>query len=236
MKKSHAGYSLIELISALFIISLLVVLVTVGLTNILSRANSVTAASNLRSMGTALLLHATENNNQLLDGALGATLRTGELASSRGPAVAFWFNALDYYMGGNGNTLAGMLELERPDWQQDPAKRYNENLTSSAGYGVSVGFGWNHQYFGYDSVNSPDRGWATLLVNVERPGETIIVGTGEDSLNEGNSLRNVMIYANSIRCRRHNGGGYYLFLDGHVDQLTPEEVMHDESYFMRRIK
>lgn len=230
------GLSLVELIVAIFLIGLLSALLLVGVNLAVQRVGSVTAAANLRSMGAALFTHVAENDYHLIDGAMGPSLAAGELSSQAGPSVAFWFNALDYYLGGTDYTLEGMRDPNRPSWQHDPLKKYSDNLTGIAGYSVSIGYGWNHQFFGYDRNNIPDRGWRSTMLEVPKPAETIIIGTGEDSLNENNPLRNIMIYANSIRCRRHSGGGYYLFLDGHIEHLTPEEVMADNSYLMRRNK
>lgn len=233
---SFSAFTLVELLVVLAISMILIVLSLATLNRVKEKVAHVQVQSRLRSMGSALLSHVAENDGYLIDGANGPTLSAGELSSSRGPAVAFWFNALDYYMGGKDYTIVGMETAERPTWQQDPLKRY-ETWQKSGKYGVSIGYGWNHQNFGYDAqASNASLGWRTRLALVEFPAKTIIIGTGEDSLNASNVLRNTMIYANSIRCRRYDGGGYYLFLDGHVEKLTPEQVMEDHSYLMKKVK
>lgn len=235
---NRKAFTLVETLITVGIIALLAAMVLASYRPILNRAGSAKAQSHLRAMGGALSAHAAENDGRLIEGAMGPVLAAGEINSPRGPAVVYWFNALDFYMEGKDYTLAGMKNPARPAWQRDPLKPYPEMKVSSGGYGLSVGFGWNHQYFGYDSTQNPANGtgWGTRLGSVDLPARTIIIGTNEDSLNDSNPVRNVMIYGNAIRCRRHNGGGYYLFLDGHVERLTPEEVMADNSFLMKRQK
>lgn len=237
-ERKTEAFTLIELLVVIGLVLVLASLLLPVSNSILKKSQSAEAESNLRSMGTALAAHTSENNGTLLDGANGPRLGAGELTTYNGPGVAYWFNALDYYLGGSDYTVAGMKQKERPKWQRDPLKKYSEMTLSPAGYGISVGYGWNHQFFGYDgSSNSANgSGWATRMAAVALPSRTIIIGTGEDSLNTNNSLRNILIYANSIRCTRHNGGGFYLFLDGHVEQLTPAQVMTNDSYLMHRQK
>lgn len=227
---------MVEILVVIAIIAILCALLIGGMKSLRNKAASTQAVNNLRSMGQALASNVAENDGRLIAGAKGPILPAGELSSSQGPAVAYWFNALDYYMGGKDYTIEGMKAAERPVWQRDALKRYPEWKTL-ASYGISVGFGWNHQYFGLDS-QSQNRiyGWESRIAQVEQPSRTIIIGTGEDNFNETNPGRNVMIYANSIRCRRHQGGGYYLFLDGHVKHLTPEEVMANNSALMKKQK
>ncbi len=232
------GLTLVEVVISIVILAVLAGLLLAALQTIKGRAASTLTQNHLRAMGPALLAHAVEHQGHLIEGAHSPALPQGELSSSRGPAVAFWFNALDFYMGGRDATLAGMKSAKRPSWQSDPKKRYPQWYRSTGGYGLAIGYGWNHQHFGYDAnpLAPNGKGWGSRLSEVTSPSQTIIIGTGEDSLNETNLIRNVMIYGNSIRCRRHDGGGYYLFLDGHIEKLTPEEVMADNSYLMRKIK
>ncbi|HWL53489.1 MAG TPA: prepilin-type N-terminal cleavage/methylation domain-containing protein [Chthoniobacteraceae bacterium] len=232
------AFTLPETLVALALCAVLAFLGVAALRTARRQARSLQAQHSLRLMGSALAAHTTEYDGRLLSGATGTLLAAGELQSQAGPATAFWFNALDYYLGGDDYTLEGMKRIERPAWQGDPSKTYGAGTPRRHGlYGIAIGFGWNHQYFGYDRqpINATF-GWNSRLAEVSFPARTIIIGSGEDSENLTNPLRNTMIYANSIRCRRHDGGGYYLFLDGHVEKKTPEEVMADGSWLMKKRK
>lgn len=236
--RTSRAFTLTEILVVLALFTVLASLALLGLQAASRRARSVQAQNHLRMMSTAVAAYVAEHRGHLPSGANGTRLAAGELNSSQGPAVAFWFNALDYYLGGTDYTLTGMRSIERPRWQQDLTKIYQPTTGRRHGlYGIAVGFGWNHQYFGFDAQPSNAiYGWNSRMSEVEHPARTIIIGTGEDSDNPENLTRNIGIYANSIRCRRHNGGGYYLFLDGHLEKLTPEEVMANQSYLMRKKK
>lgn len=238
LKRQRHGVTLVECLIAIAILVALALFSYAALQGLRRESATVRVQQSLRGMAAALMAYTSEHGGCLPSGAMGTLLRVGELQSQSGPAVAYWYNALDYYMGGNDHTLAGMRSSQRPLWQQDPTKIYTADTPKLLnGYGVAVGFGWNHQNFGYDAQPSnASLGWGSRLSEVEQPSKTIIIGTGEDSSNATNVARNFLIYANSIRCRRHNGGGYYLFVDGHVEHLTPERVMANNSALMKKRK
>ncbi len=103
-----------------------------------------------------------------------------------------------------------------------------------------MGYGWNYYYFGYESGQPTRYGWGSRLSQVEKPAETIIIGTSIDDVNATDLLKHSVIYSNpgSVQsmARRYKGGGLYLLLDGHVAAYTPEEIMANDSYLFKKEK
>ncbi len=241
IKKGRACHYAFTLLETLVCTAIVAVLLVIGISTVQTlgkRSKQLVTQNHLKSIGHALSLHTGENNGRLVSGLVEPEFIHGELVRSGVRMTRYWYNALDYYLGGKDYTLQGMRSGDRPAWQMDPLKTFpRTQLSGVPGYGVGVGFGWNHNYFGYTS--EPEYlylGWNSMMSQVSLPGRTIIVGTNEDSLNIGNESRNAALYIDNINCRRHDGGGYYLFLDGHIEKLTPEEVMANGKYLFRRRK
>lgn len=168
--------------------------------------------------------YVNDHNGVLPEGAFRPDLQ--------GTKVRYWFNALDFYFGGIDYTSEGQRRGNRPGWQNDPLKIFKEPVWDG-NFAVNVGYGWNHGEFGYTLGT---KGWASRLVEVERPAQTIIIGTSKEIPPGANvTLGNLMIYADTAAARRYNGKGLYLLLDGHVTAYSPEEIMANSKYlFLKR--
>ncbi len=97
-----------------------------------------------------------------------------------------------------------------------------------------LGYGYN-QFFGNIPPNASDNTgnsafnayWQIRPVQVIAPASKIVIGDGRDdgvtSSYSRNALRNSTNPQDTLHPRRHFGGGHFLFADGHVERLTPEE-------------
>lgn len=112
----------------------------------------------------------------------------------------------------------------------------------------TVGYGWNFSNFGLDSsaiglgVTEPYRGENSKITQVTKPSYTVIVGDSKDSKTSpsaSNNFEHKLLYTQSSdkimskSARRHNGGGNYLFFDGHVEWRTPEQLVMEPEIWKR---
>ena len=222
--RSASAFTLVELLVAIGIVAMLLALVAPMVSKAIYSANLGKSTSNLRSMGGALMTYVNDHNGMLPEGAFRPTLH--------GAPVRYWFNALDFYFGGTDYTSERQRRGNRPGWQNDPLKVFKEPVWDGS-FSVNVGYGWNHGEFGY---TQGAKGWASRLAEVDRPAQTIIIGTSKEIPPGANvTLGNLMIYADTASARRYNGKGLYLLLDGHVATYSPGEIMADNKYlFLKR--
>lgn len=233
------GFTLIELLVGLAIIIFLTALLFPAIKNILQKSQSTSCQSNLRQIGSALHAYATDHNGILVD---AAAVRRNVSKDDLGD---YWYGALQPYVDG---TFLASNRLPRPKWQLCPAKklRVKPTSTTDAAYAEAViGYGWVYQKFrkkdgsytgGFGQVTqniSPgskdpdDPGVNTRLVEVEKPADTIIVGDSRDEDTTDNYHQSRYLYKDETYTKfaqRHSGGGNYLFVDGHVEWMTPDQL------------
>ncbi|AHF92798.1 prepilin-type N-terminal cleavage/methylation domain-containing protein [Opitutaceae bacterium TAV1] len=229
------GFTLIELLAVIAIIGVLaaITLVTVG--KVRSAAQSARCMANLKSIGTALLTYATDNKNMLPPAAnlpnspVPAVNYTGPLFRQK----TFWFDALNPYMGHPAWAADRATNFPEPTdtgsglpfpWQQCPSKTYTPLMRAN------VGYGWNACNFGWDGSKATSFGYAIRLDQVETPSRTIIAGDSKDPDFMPDQYafdRYIYDYDHETRYpypKRHNGGGNYVFLDGHVQRIAAERM------------
>jgi len=234
----RGAFTLIELLVSLVLVAVLAAFLFVNLRSSKRSSDMARSTVNLMQMGTALLAHAADNGGKLVEGA--------HYPSYQGVKYRFWFDVLDIYIGNAQGTAQSYFPQknphpERPPWQQCPAKVFPEPLAFQ-GWAVGIGYGWNYGNFGNTppaASAAPANGWGTTLQQVREPGKTIIIGTSTDLIAEPDVLRHIIIYsglgfAPQSVARRFNGKGLYLFLDRHVEALTPEEATADNGRLFKQ--
>ena len=227
--RSLLGLTLIELLIAVAITAVLLALLFPSYQRARQMGNIARGSSNLKTISTALFAYANENNGRLVQAAISPGFR--------GTTVGYWFNVLDYYCGGDDWTAEGQRRGDRPGWQNDPLKVYPQPIYDGSKRAVNVGYGWNFQHFGYSPTSSSfSDGIATRLLSIEQPARTIVVGTNKDDpLLQSTS--HALLYANKAGVStRYNGRGIYLFADGHLEILAPDEVCADDFFLFKRVK
>lgn len=225
--RSFAAFTMTEMLVVIVIVTLLAALLVSGVSSLLYLGKQAESISNLRTMGGALMAYMNDQNGRLPEGAFRPMLN--------GTPARYWYNALDLYLDGTDYTSEGAKRANRPAWQNDPLKVFRVPVWDQ-GFAVNVGYGWNHSYFGYTADWYPEKlGWGSRLSEVDKPSETIIIGTSIDGTNK--TLENLLIYPNTNNAaRRYKGKGLYLLLDGHVEAYSPQEVVANDQYLFKKQK
>lgn len=214
-----------ELCIAIALIAIITTLVVVGIQSGLEGSRSVKCVGNLRQISFGLTEYILDHNGHLVPGAVVKNSKN-----------LYWYHALEPYMG---DSNLDPNSPNRPKWQQCPSKIISP-LTRE-----TVGYGWNYNQFGYyDSPNEYELGpygWGSRLIEVTKPAHTIILGDSKDAhVNPASNFEHRYIYTWGLPAtpdkklaRRHRGRGNYLFLDGHVEGLSPEELGMDHKIFLK---
>lgn len=226
LRRSSGAMSLVEMLIALGIVTVLAAMLFPAASKFRERSKTAKCANNLRIIGGAVFANASDNN-----GALVCAFPVGDLTH--------WLNILEPYLGG---TSTNYDTGKRPAWQLCPSKVYKSPDR------FSVGYGWNYLYFGLvpegkDDWDSGSSGGGTRLGSIASPSQTIIVADSNDikDPNNANGQPNILFYGSGRWCadsfaRRHEGHGNYLFADGHVETLTPEQAWRDDDYLIKKFK
>lgn len=236
-KHGAAAMTLIQILVAIAIISVLAVLSLGAGKSVRQRSMNAACQANLRTMGVALHAYAADHNGILVD---AAALRRG---SSKDDLGDYWYGALQPYVDGG---YVPSSNPSRPKWQLCPAKKIPRDAGfSDTQYAEGViGYGWVYQSFensdgtrtggfgyvtGEGSQGYVAEGVNTRLAAVEKPAETIIIGDSLDAgqVKPGNAYQSRYLYKNEAYApfaQRHSGGGNYLFVDGHIETLTPDQL------------
>lgn len=198
------AFSLIELIAIVGIVIVLTALAFPLVTKARGAAQAIRCTANLKQIGGGLQSYINDHDGRLIPGAML-------------PDGWYWFHALEEYLGG---TEVDRLSSARPKWQLCPSQ--NVPVKSY----VTVGYGWNHSYFGLSSFDDPvGKGYNSRLAEVTHPSQTVIVGDSVDvdvdPTSAGNFRYRYLYPQSGLRARRHGGKGNYLMLDGHVEALAP---------------
>lgn len=221
-----SGFSLLEICIVIALATIIVFFSISGFLRLLDNAKGVQCITNLKQISGVLMTYTYEHNGALIP---GAVVNNGK--------NIYWYHVLEPYLG---DPNLNPNSSNRPVWQQCPSKNF-ATLTRE-----TVGYGWNYINFGYyDSTNVNELGpygWASRLLEVSKPSHTIILGDSQDdTTNPANNYQHRYLYVNDIIynpnkprfARRHQKRGNYLMLDGHIESLTPEQLVADPKIFKK---
>lgn len=209
-RSRHRAFSLLELMIAVVVVAILAAVLTAGMAKARELATGTKCAGQLRALSTGL-------SNFINDRGYYPGVRVTTRPTT-------WHHALEPYMTG-GPIPATSAPASY--WARCPG-----NAQTSAG---PLGYSYN-QYFGNIPPNASDATddspfnpyWQIRPAQVQEPGKKIVIGDGRDDGVESafsrNSLRNSANPKDALHPRRHLGGGNFLFADGHVERLTPQEL------------
>lgn len=238
----RAGFTLIELLVVISIIVLLAALVVPAVQRGLESSKTAKCVGNLKAIGSALYSYVADHDGDFPPCA--SLPNSGYKISFR--QKTFWFDALNPYMGYSEYAADRVLPFPAPDsvgtefpfaWQQCPAKSPKPLQRQT------VGYGWNSMNFGQDLSHADQTGFGARMSQITQPAKTIIVGDSKDAgVRSENTYEDRYIYDYDDEKRipypeRHGGGGNYLFVDGHVEWFSPENVKSEDVRKMfKRVK
>ncbi len=207
------GFSLIELLVAIAVMAVLLLLITVAVGSIRKKGRAVECTAKLKAIGVGLASY-------IQDKGYYPGVRVD-------PTPRSWYHGLIPYMTGEPMPLTAAERARVRDWYWCKERDIGQART--------VGYGYN-QYFGnippgssdYNPTSGFNKYWRLRPTRVESPSEKIVIGDNHDAEAQSSFalavLHNGSSADNYLRARRHNGGGNYLFADGHVEFISAREM------------
>lgn len=189
----HHSFTLIELLVVIAIIAILAAMLLPALSQAREKGRQATCLSNCKQIMLANIMYAEDFDEHLIPG-------------SRIPQA--WFSVLAPWLN-NTNVL------------ECPSQLTQTYTIPTAGF--RLGYGWNYTEFGYRPWTPPTRGWGTVLSQVKRPSEIVLIGDCEDlGCRPAHAYWNFRyIYKRNATHlpRRHSNGGLYGLVDGHAERF-----------------
>jgi len=228
----NPGFTLIEMLVVIAILALLMGLVFPAINRSVIRAQGMRSSSNLRNLGTALMMYATENKGYFPPSASQVTLEDGGWASG---GLGSWDSFILPYLfpnetinPGNVNSLydiirgsasmfshprdQGVVTLDRR------VKRGYAMITGDDAVGVST---WTGNVFRYSANLSSIPSPSSTLLLAEQPGyENNHVG--RTGLSGMSSPERQLMHQPDLNGKE--GRFHYLFADGHVKFLDVHQT------------
>jgi prepilin-type N-terminal cleavage/methylation domain-containing protein/prepilin-type processing-associated H-X9-DG protein len=217
------GFSLVELLVAIAVLSILIAISIAGLNATKNRASSAQSISNFREIHAAIALFVVNNNGEFPRSR--TFIPEGGSGSAWGYEGGFWFNAIGEYLD-EGRQFRQELVGTGPWPQNIPfacPSIIDRNLHGWGGAGIDVGL--NGYLFPAGTPPSP----RVLAANVQNPSQALLVadsaapGTGVGSWQVGHGGA---FSANSIAFR-HNGRATILHVDGSIKQMKRQDLTPD---------
>lgn len=205
---THA-FTLVEVLVVISIVAVLAALAMAAFGSAMTRAQESESHSNLRQLGAAFHAFTAENNGSLPLGAL-------QLKGS--PTANSWDGLLSDYTDINSALYTSLHDTSSYDAERIGLPRsYSMVRTSNGGIkGVAIA-GFN--------VSVPPPGMR--LARVERPGETLLLAEWFIPWNAAGGYAFSVIDrpAQQLQSSPDRTKFNYLFLDGHIESLSPEETI-----------
>lgn len=206
-----AGFTVVELLAILAILTVLAALVLPALARAQERSRTVSCLGHMKKIGQALLLHAQDRGGQFP--------RSSHSAGANRETA--WATSIAPYLGAKeGEATAAWVNREF----RCPA---NTNASPTAySYGLNVFF----ELQPGDSYVGRPATWRRTM-QVPSPGRTILlaeVATASAGMTADHFMchqwSSTAAARNAVAGERHSGGSHYLFVDGHVESMRVEET------------
>lgn len=230
-----AGFTLVELLVVIAIVAVLAVLSFVVGGKVIKMSHAARSVSNLKQIGTGMTI-------LLQDGTPG-------LGKGRNhyPSYAGLDDDWDPYVWADlvGEAL-GIVEKRDGEYVwlqayeetvfQNPGNKTKFDNSSDQNFATTSSYGYNYAALGeWSSPNHRTQGNNPKLgnpsvVSITSPGRKVVVAESN-----GDGVADHLVWPFWEKAGvsdMYNGGGHYLFVDGHVEHLQKEEVMnHLDKYF-----
>ena len=211
--------SLIEVLSVIAVIAVLVSILLSVVGSVRRKSRMISCASNMRQLGVAVQLYASDNQQEL---------PFGYWIEQDSGNFQVWDQMIKPYLA---EDMTGVLRCPSDHFSGEDADfpRRSYSMVRNGQSGVAK--------TGYMTVNSPD---VIRSMSIEDPGSTIMFTEFSSAQAAGDGSNNVIgktacsvIDSPSQQLQKGNGQHLhdgllnYLFVDGHVECLAPEETIGD---------
>lgn len=219
MKRLHfgnrCGMSVVELLASVSIVLVLSSLLLPALRHMTDAAQSSGCLSNLRKMGGAFQLYAADNN-----GYLPAPRFRGDWDEGKNPSQGNWQTEIHPYLSRNVSSFSQLkssqeLQVICPTYLAGYKKNADLQKLQALGYGMNPRTISNNFDYRFSAAA------------IAKPTSTVLVGDSDDyhltadSWNEGPDSSGKYTSGDPVR---HREKANYLFVDGHVETLKPDQA------------
>jgi prepilin-type N-terminal cleavage/methylation domain-containing protein/prepilin-type processing-associated H-X9-DG protein len=207
---TRAGFTLIELLTVIAIIGILAAILIPVVGSVRESARTAQASSNVRQIGSAMHVYIAENDGRLPTDLFGS------------PMTRNWMQELwdiahsgeempEFGAGIHGNVLRNSIF-------------YTPNLEDVAvdGGGQPRSFGWSVSLRLNSAGSVGDGRYHGQISGVENPSMTV-------ALSDSKSSSNIRAGSPQINYR-NKGRAIFLFVDGHIELRSPEQVPANENH------
>jgi len=243
MRFHRRGFTILELLVVIGIMAVLFTLVVSSLSRVRNSAQAVSCANNERQIYGAMITFANDHNVYL---PVPAQCGTVDMPASNGPNVA-WAMDANHPEGGtidfNIGTLWPYMPPSLPGRQQAVLCPADTNASST--YGGTLNTTCNFSYSFNANIGHPSGQVSMRLTAIVKPPAKILIyeenqpndewnvsgnGTNGDDLpsgRHGTGSTDVGGTANHVWYTQ--GLGNYCFFDGHIESLSPQQIITDEN-------
>lgn len=231
---ARRGFTLIELLTVIAIIGILMGILVPTMHSVQTKARMMKSTANLSGIGKALLNYTIDNHGLLPAPEYGASSSSSNAQGSANPRGGTWMEELigPKYLGGGYDTDPGSRTITVTEW---PPVFTDPEYVSK--YGAITdphirGYGMNAALYRIDK-NNPNHGntyptQRQSLQNLPNLSKNMVIGTSNDvmmvpNLDTGQFEKDGANYKDGDPARFGNQG-LFLFLDGSVEAMTPDEV------------
>lgn len=199
-RKYRSGFTLIELLTVVAVLAILATLLLPLINGMRQSAMVTQDAANLRSIGSAMLLYASDNGGNLPPGYFDSP------DTVRMP----WQARLNSYLGADPAAMQAWRTM--PVWWAPGVPVYNNN-TDFRHYGMNVNIQHDNWKYRMDAVDEPGR-------------YVMVAGMNRNSEWASGAVEPVFdpLVQSSYRVTLKDGGANYLFLDGRIEFLKGDQT------------
>lgn len=214
------AFTLIELLVAMAIIAILSALSFSGIQRVRASADQARCGGNMRSIAVALSAYANENNGYFP--AVRSNSGNADSADGRQNKLGTWEAEIEPYVGYNlRNVMGGYAGSGSDDIIQTL-------MICDVGEFVGMNANLNGEKVPIDGKNiNWGLDFQTRVNSIKEPAKTLLVGDSDQyhlSFSR-NMTPNAAGKYSGADVLRHNGKANYVFVDGHLESMTPDEVL-----------